>query len=180
MFCFVTQRLLSLYLSDDLPHRLKKRTARHIHTCRRCRVEFNRLQALQNRFHPYDPSLPAGLLDGFAEETMSRILRLQTDAGEPQAVMSFSMRPGSCWMPGRRLVMAMLLVVLALFAFARREASGIQGVERSVVTANGLIVSNAHLHGRAADVKVIQVDHSDMVVIWLKSASAPSDPARRG
>lgn len=182
MACFLVRRKLSLYVSDDLPAPMKSRIARHLYTCRRCRVEANQLRVFRERLAALQTvSCPAGVLDHFPEEVMERIVRLQSEAPAPAPSM---LQTFALSLSFKRAMLVGLLVVLSLCAFFRHDRlEGLltrQEMARSVVTQNGMIVSDAHLQGRAANVKVFRVAGSDMVIIWLDASPVQSGRLRRG
>ena len=179
MFCIFARRKLPLFISDDLHPRMKMRVVRHIHTCRRCYVEFKRLRFLRDRLGLFAESPPPETLDRFSEEVMSRIPHARSDSPHaPTNVLKFSLV-----LSLRRVVLAGLMVIFASCAFVRYtwvdEFLTLCELQRSVVTRDGLIVSDARLHGRDAYVTVIK-DEDDMVIIWLKTPPAQSDRPRRG
>ncbi|MBI4551260.1 MAG: zf-HC2 domain-containing protein [Candidatus Latescibacteria bacterium] len=180
MLCFLVRRKLSLYVSDDLPVPVKRRMKRHLHTCRRCHVEANTLRAFHGRVEGLRAGPPpAGFLDTFAGEVMGRVARLRPDTPAPSFLQTLALS-----LSFQRVVLAVLLVVLSLCAIWRHDRIEAwftrHEIERSVVTRNGMIVSDAHLQGRAANVTVYQVAGSDMIIIWLDPPPVQSGRLRRG
>ena len=178
MFCFYFRWKFSLYMSADLHPRVKKRVGRHVHTCRRCRVEFKSLQKLNLDLDRLVESPPPEKLDGFAEDIMARIAHMSSTS---MAYTSTKTRIPH-YLPFQRVILAGLLMIFAVCAFIRytwvEDLLTSYELKRSVVTRDGLIVSDAQLHEQDAVVKVVK-DDGDMVIIWLKTSSTKSNPPRR-
>ena len=172
------RRKLPLFISDDLHPRMKMRVARHIYACHRCCVELKRFQFLRDHLCLVAESPPPETLDRFSEGVMSRIPHVRPDTLAPANVLK-----SSRILPLRRVVLAGLMVIFALCALVRYnwvdEFLTSYELQRSVVTRDGLIVSDARLYDRDAHVTVIK-DGADMVIIWLKTSPPKSDRPRRG
>lgn len=180
MFCLFIRRKLPLYMSDDLPSHVKRKVVRHVHTCRRCRVELNRIRSLRNRLSDINEVPPPDALNRLTESIMEKVSQVQPD---PPAFAPKTSSPGAQMLRFRRVILAGLLVIFSVCAVIRYTWLDAlltsYELKRSVVTRDGLIVSDARLHDRDADVKVVK-DDTDMLIIWLISSPVKQEGPRRG
>ena len=108
--CKTVANMLPLHVGDDLDPRHVDGVDRHLSSCLPCFREFRELVGVRGRLQVLaDEPLPAGILDGFADEVMARVA-----VGEPGPAAE-APRPGPrvFVLPRIAAAAAMLLVALA-------------------------------------------------------------------
>lgn len=116
--------MLPLHVGGDLDPRHAPQVDRHLHDCLVCFREFRELGAMRGRLGVLaELPLPAGILDGFAEEVMARI-----DVGEPgPAAEAPSPGPGQRILSFRRLSAAAAVMLVTLAGWRVLDDQGLMG-----------------------------------------------------
>ncbi len=180
MSCFLVRRQLVLFESDDLSVAAKRSVARHLEHCTDCRPELRRVSEAADIVRSFSTNSGSPELSDFSEGVMARI------EGRPDGTPRFvsSRNETVTWMsPVQRYALAAMMLILSTSALLRYafmdEMLTTDELQRSVVTRDGRIVSDAKLNGRDAQVTVVQ-DDAGMVIIWLGSAYKGEGSLTRG
>ncbi|MFT7464013.1 MAG: hypothetical protein ACI9EF_002362 [Pseudohongiellaceae bacterium] len=116
--------MLPLHVGGDLDPRHGPEVDSHLNDCLVCFREFRELGAMRGRLGVLSEELlPAGILDGFAEEVMARI-----DVGEPgPAAEAPSPGPRQRIFSFQRMSAAAAIMVVALAGWRAMEDQGLLG-----------------------------------------------------
>lgn len=116
--CRKVRGLLPLHVGGDLEPKHTSGVEEHLHACLSCFREFRELAGVRGRLGALaEEPLPAGILDGFAEEVMARIaLEEPGPAAEPPRSLRGAMTPV-------RWAAAAGIMVAALLGLSRMDSS---------------------------------------------------------
>jgi len=106
--CRHLKNLLPLHVGGDLPRRQAEAVDEHLHACLSCFREYRELTTMRERLGVLtEQPLPAGALDGFADEVMARIALAEPG---PRAPLPAAMERARLW-PRYAAAAALLLGV---------------------------------------------------------------------
>lgn len=152
---------------------------RHVDGCQRCQSDLNEQRSVLARLRSDSEDPTEEMMTGFSGQVLDRIERLTGTAG---SIPSKLPRPTSLRSFQRYSLVIMLMIftasALLRYIWVEEMLTGHE-LQRSIVTRDGRIVSEARLHGQEAEMTVVK-DSSEMVIIWLRSSSGESNRSQRG